>query len=304
MFLNLALLLTAADPPAPFRVVGYLPDYRADGFDPAAARRLTDLTLFSAEPTAAGGLDLSRLAKLPWDRLRAFKTEHRVRLLLAVGGWERSAHFPAVAMAADRRKAFAAEAARVCLDRQLDGLDLDWEHPKTAAEADGYAALLGELKAAFRPHGLQLTVTVAGWQPLPAGTAAAVDWVNLMAYDHPGKHATFEGAKREVDTLRAAGVPAGKITLGVPLYGRHVGTRAATAYRDILSAHRPAADADEAAGVYFNGPATVRRKTEYALAERLGGVMVWELGQDAAGDASLVKVIRDAADRGAGHDRR
>jgi hypothetical protein len=36
----------------------------------------------------------------------------------------------------------------------------------------------------------------------------------------------------------------------------------------------------------------VRRKTEFALKAGLAGVMFWELGQDAAGDGSLLKVIR------------
>jgi hypothetical protein len=52
--------------------------------------------VFSAEPTATGPLDLSRLKKVPWADLRAFKTK-RVRLILCVGGWERSKHFAAAA---------------------------------------------------------------------------------------------------------------------------------------------------------------------------------------------------------------
>lgn len=118
-------------PPAEFAVVGYLPDYRAAEFDPAAARRLTDLIVFSAEPTADGGLDLPRLKSVPWGRLRSYKTRERVRLVLCVGGWERSANFAAAVRSADRRKAFVRAAVRVCLDERLGGLDLDWEHPKS-----------------------------------------------------------------------------------------------------------------------------------------------------------------------------
>src|SRR5438132_1377969 len=75
---------TRADggPPSPrtaFRVVGYLPDYRAAEFDPATARPLTDLILFSAELTAAGQLDLTRLKDVPRAKLRAFKTREGVR---------------------------------------------------------------------------------------------------------------------------------------------------------------------------------------------------------------------------------
>ncbi len=290
----------ADDPPPPrdaFRVVGYLPDYRAAAFDAVAARRLTDLVVFSAEPTAAGDLDLRRLARVRWADLRAFKTRHRVRLVLCVGGWERSRHFAAVAASDEARKAFAAAAVRTCLAERLDGLDLDWEHPANRAEQDGYARLLADLRAAFAPHGLTLSVTMAGWQPLPRAGFDAADYVNVMAYDHPGRHSTFENARADVDRILAAGAPAAKVTLGIPLYGRGVERRGdVLMYREIVTRHRPAPTTDEAGGLYFNGPATVRRKTEYALGAGLGGVMVWELGQDAPGADALLGVIRATVD--------
>ena len=294
------LLVRSADaPPArtEFAVIGYLPDYRAAAFDPGAARGLTDLIVFSAEPTAAGALDLSRLKNVPWAKLRAFKTRERVRLILCVGGWERSAHFAAVASSADKRRAFVAAVVRTCLDERLDGIDLDWEHPKDKAEEDGYAALLADLRAAFEPHGLLLSVTMAAWQRLPKAAFATVDRVQIMAYDHEGRHSTYEAARKDVDTLTAAGAPPGKIVLGLPLYGRGVKDRRTLTYREIVTKHDPKADADEVDGVYFNGPDTIRRKTEYAQSAGLGGVMVWELGQDAAGERSLLRVIRNEVDR-------
>jgi GH18 family chitinase len=93
-------------------------------------------------------------------------------------------------------------------------------------------------------------------------------------------------------------VPKEKLVLGVPFYGRHVKRRdQAMSYREIVGKHKPAAGTDVIDGVYFNGPATIRRKAEYAVEAGLGGVMAWELGQDAAGERSLLRVIRDAADR-------
>jgi hypothetical protein len=82
----------ADDRPLPreFRFAGYLPNYRAAQFDPAAADGITDLIVFSAEPTAAGELTLRRLGEFPWDKLRDWKTRQRVRLILCVGGWGRS----------------------------------------------------------------------------------------------------------------------------------------------------------------------------------------------------------------------
>lgn len=282
----------------PFRIVGYLPAYRANRFDEAAARQLTDLVLFSVEPTASGELDLSSLKGMPWAKLRAFKTRERVRLLLCVGGWGHSDGFAAVVASPEKRKAFAQSAVRVCLAERLDGLDLDWEHPKDTAEQSGYGLLLADLREAFRPHGLQVSVTMAAWQQLPAQAYAAADWVQVMAYDHPGRHSTAENAQADVTTLTGRGVPSEKIILGLPFYGRHTERRNETlTYGEIVTRYQPRPEVDEVEGLYFNGPITIRSKTQYALRNRLGGVMIWEIGQDAPGDQSLLRPIREMLSR-------
>lgn len=285
--------MVAAEPAV--RLIGYLPDYRATAFDAKAAAPLTDLLVFSAEPTANGQLDRSRLKNVPWEKLRTFKTQNGTRLLLCVGGWERSTHFATVVQDDGKRATFIKAAVQVCTDERLDGLDLDWEHPKNVAEQKGYAQLLAELRTAFQPKKWTLSVTMAAWQQLPKEAFAAVDYVNLMAYDHDGQHATYANAERDVQTMLKAGVPAGKLTLGVPFYGRHITQRERTlTYRDILAKHRPTPDTDEIDGVYFNGPTTLRKKVELVRSQKLAGVMVWELGQDAPGDASLLGVLSDA----------
>jgi chitinase len=289
-----------ADDPAPrstsFRIVGYLPDYRE--FDPRVASHLTDLIVFSAEPTATGTLDLKRLKSTLGAKIRAFKTRERVRLILCVGGWERSTHFAAVTASDVLRQAFVKVIVKTCLDERFDGIDLDWEHPKNDAEQTGYTKLLEELQQAFSPHGLVLSVTIAAWQKLPVKAFDAVDWVQVMAYDHPGRHATMDAAKSDIKTLIDGGAPARKLTLGLPLYGRDVikNERVMT-YREIVAKHRPGPAIDEIDNLYFNGPDTIARKTEFAMEAGLAGVMVWELGQDASGDQSLVKRIRGAIEK-------
>ncbi|TWU01636.1 glycoside hydrolase family 18 protein [Neorhodopirellula pilleata] len=280
-----------------FRVAGYLPDYRFAELDVEPLHGLTDLIVFSAEPNVDGSLNLKRLENCPWEKLLAFKTKRRVRLFLTVGGWDRSTHFAQVAASQEKRKTFAAAVLRFALEKRLDGIDLDWEHPTDGPEQEAYGQLLADLRLASKPHGLMLTVTIAAWQRLPALAIHSVDGVQLMAYDHDKQHSTIDGTRKDVQTLIDAHIPAGKIVLGLPFYGRDVQSRQASTYGELVAKFAPDPKIDQIGQMYFNGPETIRRKVESAMDSRLAGVMVWELGQDAPGNQSLLKVIREAVSR-------
>lgn len=185
---------------------------------------------------------------------------------------------------------------RFCLDQRLDGIDVDWEHPKNAAEEEAYGKLLADLNSAFDPHGLLLSVTVAAGQKLPSAAVFAVDGVQPMAYDREKRHSTFEESRNDVRVLIDSRVPPERIILGLPFYGRDVENREAITYAEIAAKFDPAPSADQIGNIYFNGPDTIRHKTEFAIQSRVGGVMIWELGQDAAGDRSLLKVVRETVD--------
>lgn len=195
----------------------------------------------------------------------------------------------------ETRGRFVKEAVRSCLEHRFDGIDLDWEHPAGAAEQQNYSKLLADLNAAFREHGLSLSVTMASWQHLPPAAFQHVDAVQIMSYDHGGRHSTIENSERDIQSLMKMGVPSQKLILGVPFYGRGVkdGGRTLT-YAEIVRKHAPGPADDEVDGLYFNGPQTIERKVKLAETAKLGGVMIWELGQDAPGEASLLRVIRRA----------
>ena len=285
-----------AGPPAGFRIAGYLPDYRMDlvaRIDGSGSfAGLTDLVLFSAEPSPSGSLDVARLARTPWAELRQWKQRHSLRLILAVGGWQRSAHFAGLARSADMRRVFVESAVTFCEREQLDGLDFDWEHPRDAEEEAGYGQLLREVHAACRPRELVVSVTIAPWQHLPQDTWVAVDWVQVMAYDHEGRHATLPAARQDISTLIQAGVPVQKLVLGLPFYGRGIQRPDQTlSYQQIVEQHTVARESDEIGDLYYNGPETLCRKVQFAREAGLAGVMIWELGQDAPGDKSLLAEI-------------
>ncbi len=161
-----------------------------------------------------------------------------------------------------------------------------------------------------------------------AAVAKVVDLIGLMNYDYNGpwhKETGFHAplysehsgsADRTVQQYEDAGVPAEKLLLGIPFYGyswsavagenhglfqpgqpvyqdrpyRYIQTLIAssTVYRD------PAAQApwlfDGQTFWTYEDTVSARFKSEYAQKHQLGGVMVWELGEDSS-DALLLKAV-------------
>lgn len=179
------------------------------------------------------------------------KKNRNLKILLSIGGWTYSSNFAAPASTESGRRTFAKSAVSLLKNLGLDGLDIDWEYPKSDAEAQDFVKLLQtthqELQAYSnclpnRPHFL---LTIA----CPAGPSnynimrikemdRYLDFWNLMAYDFAGSWdqraghmANLYGSKKDArctpfDTDHAVkhyisqGVHASKIVLGMPLYGR------------------------------------------------------------------------------------
>lgn len=70
------------------------------------------------------------------------KSNPRLKLLLAIGGWRAgSGPFVAVVASANTRKAFAANAAKFVRQHGFDGLDVDWEFPGSRGSGPEHKAL-------------------------------------------------------------------------------------------------------------------------------------------------------------------
>lgn len=184
------------------------------------------------------------------------KKNRNLKLLLSIGGWTYSANFAAPCSTDSGRKKFAESAVRLVKDLGLDGLDIDWEYPKSAQEArdlllllvacrqelDAYAATLPVQSNGRAAH---LLLTIAA----PAGPtnyeklllrdmAPLLDFINLMAYDYAGSWDSCAGHQGNLypdqhspactpfSTAGAVkyyidnGVPQNKMVIGMPLYGR------------------------------------------------------------------------------------
>ena len=277
----------------PFAVIGYLPEYRIAAVSAQYCTPITDLIYFGLTPPADGKLPDTPIPPATLQKLHQIKRAAKCRLLVSIGGWNRSAGFPSLATDDTVRQRFVAELLTYCRNNSFDGVDYDWEHPKDKIELKAYQQLLADTKAAFGPEQLLVTVAQAEWQDLGPAVYSTVDRVHLMSYDHDFPQATFDKAKTDLERLLGWGCPAPKIALGLPFYGRDK-TREAQTYSALVAGRPPDPNADIIDGFSFNNKATMAKKVNLALKQNLAGVMIWELGQDAAAkEASLLTAITD-----------
>ena len=286
-----------------FKVVGYLLYSRFDLMDQIALDKLTHLNIAFLNPDMEGNL------QVPSGNIdAAIQQGHEAGLEVFIslaGGYLTPAWAAAWShlMKASNRSAFIHKIITYALERQVQGVDVDleWQYVD-----DLYSGFVLELSDSLRAHDLQMTAALPGTYRYPdinKEALAAYDWINMMVYDlrgpwdpsNAGPHSPMSFANQSISYWQAQGVPAEKLTLGVPFYGYDFsnpsGVKAYT-YRTILSWDEANAQKDNTGKTYYNGIPTIKAKTQLAL-EKLSGIMIWEIGQDDFGDYSLLNAIQE-----------
>ncbi|KAI7857679.1 chitinase [Circinella umbellata] len=182
-----------------------------------------------------------------FKQLYLLKQKNRhLKVTLSVGGWTWSTNFGTVAADPQKRQRFVQSAIKHIGDLGLDGIDIDWEYPKTSEEAFNFVHLLYEMRIALDMYQqsigqtneprLLLTLAVAcgpsNYRLLRLREMEPyVDLFYLMSYDFAGswdkttghQAAMYGGAlngHQAVTDYMQMGVPPHKLVLGLPVYGR------------------------------------------------------------------------------------
>ncbi len=285
-------------PPTPQtpHVYGYAPEWRHHAIDlkSLCQHGLHTIIWFSLEIEPTTG-KLNELGRLPKKDLRDEANKYCKQQLVCIGGNGRSAGFAPALRSPKKRRTLLKHLSHLLDKHGYDGVDLNWEYPGYSLQRGSYSAddlveaeytalraFVVEAAAALHPRVLTLAYYPDGRQEAQlAPIASHLAAMHAMVYDAPHRHSTYDFAVRAARQA-AALLPARKVTLGVPFYGRHMTTGEWRTYEDLtkLAEVRRNTSVDEADGYYFNNRAVMARKGALARELGLGGVMIWEVGQD------------------------
>ena len=289
-------------------IVAYHPDYR-DTPTNDQLDMLTHLVLFSITPAnhdvplpegwgSNWPSNISDIVNRAHDR--------GVKVIIALGGWEKTGSFPDSVKPANRQT-FVSNIMALVNQYNFDGVDIDWEYPDTIEEVINFEGFMVALKAALGNKRLSFAIG-AQYPPIKYTDATynALDALHLMTYDGQGSgrshHADMAWSKGVVDRWVNSGkIAKEKIFYGVPFYGRpSSGWDDEDTYVNIISANQEAlSQADSNGHYYYDGIPQIEEKTKYAWDKDIGGIMIWETGQDAEVTSrySLLRAIHEETRR-------
>ncbi len=287
------------------RVLGYLPGSHnwIEAINNIDLTKITDLNLAFINPDTAGNFPAND------TYYQVIKKAHsqNVKVFLSIGGGGPPAHLGGL-LKNDKRANLIAGLVAVTETYDFDGVDVDLENALVNAD---YAPFVSELSVALKAKNKLMTAALASWNSDLIGdsTLQLYDFINIMSYDKtgpwnlnkPGQHSPFTMAQDDFNYFnQTRKIAAEKLFIGLPFYGYGFGNGAPQSmkYKDIITAFPGAENKDTVAvtgggTIYYNGIATIKQKVSFAIDNKAGGVMIWQLLGDSKDSGSLLKAIND-----------
>ena len=283
------------------KVVGYLPYYRFSISDQIDYEKLTHLCLAFANPDMQGNLDIGGQDIQPVvDEAH----DAGVEVLLSLAGGALTPDWAAAwaeLTKPQNRSAFIQKIMAYLEEHGLQGVDVDleWSHVD-----ENYSGFVLELRDSIDAHDMLMTAALPGTTRYAEITDEAMfsfDFINMMAYDltgswapnNPGPHSPYLFAEQSINYWKAQGMSGDNLTLGLPFYGYDFTNPPAVpafTFASMVAENVDYAWVDQVGQRYYNGITTIQAKTDLAILET-AGVCIWELGQDAFNEYSLLNAV-------------
>jgi chitinase len=310
-------------------LMGYVQDFR----DPEVVdyANLTHVIFSFAHPTNDGRILMNGEPALKNLRtMVANANKHDTKVILAVGGWfhinggESYPYFKTAITNPTSRTKLVNELVGIAEREKLDGIDIDFEHPRSKEDAKNLTAFAKALSAKLHKQNKELSIAVNAKVHSVAGTEINnvvyepsmfqyIDHVNIMAYDgqwddgyNAANLSPYPYTKNIVnywsnlfDTHKLSKE---KLVLGVPFYAQPEDPNIKQISYETIINHNPAnANRDtvkmNGTTYHYNGDVTIQKKTQLALDNGFGGMMLWEAGHDAKGSHSLTSTISEILEK-------
>lgn len=286
------------------KVIAYVPNWvDLNAFSSTIQySKLTHINIAFENPDANGYLSFNSGSNAIINAAHAQNVKVFVSLgggSVSEGGAIRDNYFNLIT--SGNRTAFIQKIYDYVVAHNFDGVDMDLEGPAINSDYGGFVIALA---AKLHANGKQITAALSegyGGANVPTSTFAAFDWINIMAYDatgpwqpgNPGQHSPYSMAVNQFNYWTGRGLPASKAIIGLPFYGYGFGANAnqGISYANIVAQYPGAENQDQVGNtIYYNGIPTIKAKTTFAI-QNAGGVMIWELSQDATGAKSLLTAV-------------
>ncbi len=292
----------------------------------------------------------------PSKELVADAHQAGVKVLLSLGGWGWDKQFAAITSKPEAEDRYVKSVLAIVEENDYDGIDLDWEYPDTEEEIVGFERMSRrfrkELDAMGQRKGRRLLQTMAAAANPPTLKwlknellLDTMDWVNVMTYDYAGEWTNYAGhhsplfaSSKQPGTPRSTelsmkylverGMPANRLAVGLPLYGKgfavsepYASTKDAKSSRvpgggnyanieklireqgwrrqwDDETKNSWAVAADGSAVIGYDDAQSLALKTEWAMKQGFRGVFFWQIGGDQLPDGTnpLQKAARKKLD--------
>lgn len=308
--------------PGTFKIVAYMPGYRDPAtIDDSKYKMITHLLYaFLAPSTTADGSLQSLEHPTRFATVKAKAKANNLKFGISIGPTLGATEntYASIASSATARTNFVNNIVAFAVNNELDGVDMDWEYPRTGGVNDtnpnnNFTLLMKELSTELRKVNkfLSAAITPAVYSSSNRYAIAQevyqyVDFFNIMQYDGAGydtadllNHAPYNMSVNSLNFwLNTRSMPKEKAVVGIPLYGKN-SSGGSKGYREFEAS---------GADVYlnlatvnginygYNGIELIWKKAQLAK-EIANGIMFWEFSFDSNSSKSLIRAANDQLGR-------